>query len=82
VPMSDTTLPNTAIDVTVSLGSRPFAMPNVKGMRRRQCHRPLGEQGAEGGKRTTRRSSGFFGTTVLTKQDPLPGAEVVRGGAS
>jgi eukaryotic-like serine/threonine-protein kinase len=77
VPMSDTTLPNTAIDVTVSLGSRPFAMPNVKGMDAGSAIALLESKGLKVETDDTT-FLGLFGTTVF-KQDPLPGAEVVRG---
>jgi len=76
VPMSDTALPNTAIDVTVSLGPKPFAMPNVK-------HMDVGDAVAllqsKGLKVETDDTTflGLFGTTVF-KQDPRPGAAVVR----
>jgi serine/threonine-protein kinase len=77
VPMSDTALPDTAIDVTVSLGPKPFAMPNVRHM---DVGAAIALLQSKGLKVETDDTTflGLFGTTVF-KQDPLPGVPVVRG---
>ena len=77
VPMSDDALPNTAIDVIVSLGPKPFAMPNVKHMEVGDAVALLQSKGLKVETDDTT-FLGLFGTTVF-KQDPRPGAAVVRG---
>jgi len=77
VPFSDTALPNTAVDVTVSLGPKPFAMPDVRGMDVGDAVALLQSKGLRVSTDDTT-FLGLFGTTVF-KQDPRPGAAVVRG---
>jgi serine/threonine-protein kinase len=76
-PMGDTALPNTPVDVTVSLGPRPFPMPDVRGMDVGDAVALLQSKGL----RVTADDTtflGLFGSTVY-RQDPRPGAAVVRG---
>ena len=77
VPMSGTALPNTAVDVTVSLGPKPFAMPDVRGMDVGDAVALLQARGLEVATDDTT-FLGLFGSTVY-RQDPRPGAAVVHG---
>ena len=77
VPMTRTALPNTAIDVVVSRGPQPFAMPNVRHMDVGDAVALLQSKGLKVQADDTT-FLGLFGTTVF-KQDPRPGAAVVRG---
>jgi len=75
--MTRTALPNTAIDVVVSRGPQPFAMPNVRHMDVGDAVALLQSKGLKVQADDTT-FLGLFGTTVF-KQDPRPGAAVVRG---
>jgi len=77
VAMSEPALPGTAIDLSVSLGPRPFAMPNVKHMDAGDAVALLQSKGLRVQSDDTT-FLGLFGSTVF-KQDPHAGAEVVRG---